>query len=141
MALQVIPINNSPNQSYTVQLQVDGVSLTLGIAIKFNEMAGYWLLSIFDVYGNLLIDSVPMLVGSYPAANLLQQQRYLAIGSWYVVNVSNLSTQTESGGGYGEGFYGLGPYGGESGQGGLDYPNSTNLGTDFQLWVGDTPVS
>jgi hypothetical protein len=140
MPLQVIPLTNSPNQSFTVQLQVDGNPLSLNLTIGFNEMAGYWILSISDINNNLLIDSVPMITGSYPAANLLAQQRYLAIGSWYVINVSNLIAEAGSGVGYGQGGYGAGVYGGQLGLGGIDYPNSTNLGTDFQLWVGDTPT-
>ena len=140
MALQVVPLTNSPNQTYTLQLQVDGASLTLNIAVSYSEMAGYWVLSISDVNNNLLVDSVPMITGSYPAANLLQQQRYLKIGSWYIINVSNLTVEVGSEAGYGQGFYGSGLYGGQLGQGGVDWPDSTNLGTDFQLWVGDTPL-
>lgn len=140
MSLQVIPITNSPNQTFTAQLDIDGAPLTLNISINFNEMAGYWILSISDVNDNLLVDSIPMITGSYPAGNLLEQQKYLNIGSWYVVNVSNLTVEVGSEVGYGEGGYGFGLYGGEIGQGGIDYPNSTNLGTDFQLWVDDTPA-
>lgn len=138
MSLQVIPLNNSPNQSYTVQLSVDGSSLTVNITVKFNEMAGYWILSISDVNNNLLVDSVPMVTGTYPAGNLLQQQAYLKIGSWYLVNVSNLIVENSLG--YGQQGYGTTPYGGVIQEGGVDYPNNTNLGTDFQLWVGDTPT-
>ena len=140
MSLQVITLTNSPNQSYTVNLNVDGSPLTLNITISYNEMAQYWILAIYSANNQLLIDSVPMLTGNYPAGNLLEQQKYLNIGSWYVVNVSNLSVDAGTETGYGEGPYGAGGYGGELGQGGFDYPNSTNLGTDFQLWVDDTPL-
>src|SRR6185312_15137310 len=134
MSLQVVPLTNSPNQTYTVQLNVDGQALTLNITVSYNEMAGYWMLGIYDASNNLIIDSIPMLTGNYPAGNLLEQQRYLNIGSWYLVDVSNLSVESGSSVGYGEGPFGGGPYGGQVGQGGTDYPNSTNLGTDFQLW-------
>jgi hypothetical protein len=139
MALQMIPLTTSPNQSATLSLVVDGAPLTVNITISFNEMSGYWILSISDAANNLLVDSIPMITGGYPAANLLEQQRYLGIGSWYVVNVSNIVATVGGETGYGEGFYNAGVYGGASGEGGMDYPNSTNLGTDFQLWVGDTP--
>lgn len=140
MSLQQIPLTTSPNQQLTASLTVDGSPLTLNLGINYNEMAGYWLMSITDVNQNLLVASVPMICGSYPAANLLKQQRYLGIGSAYVVNVSNLVPSQGGDTGYGEGGYGAGPYGGDSGEGGLDYPNNTNLGTDFQLWWGDTPT-
>jgi hypothetical protein len=121
MSLQLITLTTSPNQQLTASLTVDGNPLTLNLAINYDEMAGYWVMAISDSNQNLLMASVPMLCGSYPAANLLKQQRYLAIGSAYIVNVSNLApTNVDA-------------------AGGLDYPDSTNLGTDFQLWWGDTP--
>lgn len=139
MSLQQIPLTNSPNQSLTVQLDVDGVPLTLNLTVSYNEMAGYWVLSISDVNNNLLIDSVPMLTGGYPSANILQQQKYLNIGSWYIINIANgIPTGSQ---GYGQGGYGQGNYGGAAGQGGVDFPDSTNLGISFQLWVNDTPLS
>lgn len=141
MSLQVIPLTTAPNQSFTVQLNVDGAPLSLNVTLKYNEMAQYWILSISDVNNNLLVDSVPVLTGSYPAGNILQQQKYLNIGSWYIVNVSNLTLDIGTETGYGEGFYGFGPYGGLLVEGGIDYPDNTNLGTDFQLWVNDTPAN
>src|ERR1035437_4090631 len=106
MSLQQIPLTNSPNQTLTVQLNVDGVSLTLNLTVSYCRMAGYWIMSISDVNNNLLIDSIPMLCGRYPAANLLQQQVYLHIGSAYIINTGN-SVPT-NGTGYGEGGYGEG---------------------------------
>jgi hypothetical protein len=137
--IQVIPLTNDPNQSFTVVLQIDGAPLTLNVTIKYNSMAGYWVLAVYNASNNLLIDSTPLLTGSYPAGNIFAQQAYLQIGAWYIVNISNLSVDTGSEEGYGEGGYGAGGYGGQLGQGGFDYPNDTNLGTDFQLWVDDTP--
>lgn len=140
MSLQKVTLTNSPNQSYTVRLNIDDSSVTLNITVGFNEMAGYWMLGIYDSNNNIIIDSIPMLTGNYPAGNLLEQQKYLNIGSWYLVDVSNLSVESASSTGYGEGPFGGGPYGGQVGQGGVDYPNATNLGTDFELWVDDTPL-
>ena len=138
MSLQNIPLNNSPNQSMTVQLQVDGATLTLNLTLSYDRMAGYWIMSISDVSNNLLIDSIPMVCGSYPAANLLQQQRYLAIGSAFIIKGPPTGASVNSSG-YGAGGYGAGGYGGDTGEGGIDYPDSTNLGSAFQLWWGDTP--
>jgi len=140
MSLQVIPLSTAPNQSFTVLLDVDDRPLALNITIRFNEMAGYWVLSISDIDNVLMIDSIPMVTGSWPAANLLGQQRYLKIGSWYVVNLANLTPTVSKNVGWGQGFWSFGPYGGQSGQSGEDWPDSHNLGTDFQLWVDDTPT-
>jgi hypothetical protein len=139
MSLQVIPLTTSPNQSYTIQIYVDGQTLTLNIDVRYNEMAGYWILTIKDASNNLILDSIPMVTGSYPAANILKQYAYLKIGAWYIVNVSNIQTVAQTNEGYGQGQFGAGGYGGSSGQGGTDYPDNTNLGTDFELWIDDTP--
>jgi hypothetical protein len=141
MPIQVIPLNNSPNQTFTVQLNIDGKPLILNVGLRFNSMAGYWLMTLSDINNSLIVDSVPLITGTYPAANILKQQVYKAIGAWYIINVSNLLVETGSDVGYGMGPYGGPPgYGGEQGQGGVDYPDNTNLGTDFQLWVDDTPT-
>lgn len=108
--MQQIPLDNSPNQTFSITLNVDGNNLTLQLAIKFLAMAGYWVMSISDANGNLLLACVPLLTGVWPAANLLSQFGYLKIGSAYVVS-----------------------YGAT-----IDYPDSTTLGSQFELWWGDT---
>ena len=109
---QIIPLTPSPNQAFTVQLQVDGQPLTLGLRIRWSYMAGYWLMAIFNASGVLLIDAVPLITGRYPAANLLAQQVYLKIGSAQLLNMGSSTA---------------------------DYPGIQNLGTDFQLLWDDTP--
>jgi len=109
---QIVPLTNAPNQTLQVTLNVDGASLTLNLGINFNETASYWTMTISDDQGNLILDSVPLLVSQYPTANILGQFAYLAIGSAYVVNATGS---------------------------GLDSPDSTNLGTDFLLIWSDTP--
>ena len=115
MADQIVPLVAAPNQSLSTTVSVDGKSITLRLDINYNEVAGYWVMRVNDTLGNVLIDSVPLLTGEYPAANLLAQSAYLGIGSAYVLNVSNTSK--------------------------MDYPDNTNLGTDFQLLWSDTPKS
>jgi hypothetical protein len=110
MSLQLIPLDTSPNQNFKVTLAVDGNSLTLQLTIRFNSMAGYWVMTIQDASGNLLLDSIPMLTGEFPAANILGQFGYLRIGSAYII--SNGAA--------------------------IDYPDATTLGTDFLLIWGDT---
>jgi hypothetical protein len=53
-----------------------------------------------------------LLTGSYPAANVLGQYGYLAIGSLYIVSANPDPTS--------------------------DYPNWSNLGTDWLFCWGDT---
>lgn len=111
MASQLLPVTSQPNQSFTASLKVDGSNLVLRFNLRYNEMAGYWVKTIADKSGNALIDSLPLVTGSYPAANLLKQYGHLNIGSAYIVNVSGTS---------------------------LDYPNGESLGTDHLIVWGDT---
>lgn len=69
-------------------------------------MSQYWVMQVSDSLGNVLISSVPLLTGSYPAANILAQFGYLNIGSAYIINLGQVSD---------------------------DYPNSTELGNNFIL--------
>jgi hypothetical protein len=113
MSAQVIPLTASPNQELTVQLSVDGAPLTLNLTFRWSSMAGYWVMSIFDANLNLLLDSIPLITGWYPAANLLAQYEYLAIGSAYIINDGNSTS---------------------------DYPGVTDLGTAWSLLWDDTPA-
>lgn len=108
--MQQIPLDNSPNQTFSITLNVDGNNLTLQLAIKFLAMTGYWVMAISDAQGNLLLACVPLLTGVWPAANLLSQFGYLKIGSAFII--SSAAT--------------------------IDYPDSTTLGSQFELWWGDT---
>ena len=113
MADQIIPLTNSPNQAFTVSLAVDGGTKLLTFNLHFAEKAGYWVMSVTDALtGVLLLGSIPLITGAYPNGNLIGQFAYLGIGSAYLPNVSGSQ---------------------------MDYPDDTNLGTDFVLVWGDTP--
>jgi hypothetical protein len=110
---QIVPLTCDPNQSFAATLMVDGANITLNLALNYNEIAGYWVMSIADSRNNPLVASVPLLCGAYPAANLLAQQAYLKIGSCYVINATN-----------------------DPG----DHPDNTNLGSSFVLLWDDSPL-
>ena len=112
MSDQIIPLTSSPNQSFSSTLQVDGASLTLNFILRWNEMAGYWVMSIFNAANALLLDSIPLITGWYPAANILGQYAYLKIGSAAILNQGNSQS---------------------------DYPGRNDLGTNFVLLWSDTP--
>lgn len=112
--LQVVPLTAAPKQKFNVNLNVDGNPLTLQLGISWSSMAGYWVMSIFNSAGSLLLDSVPLITGWYPAANLLAQYRYLKIGSAYILN---------------------------NGTSNSDYPGINDLGSGWSLLWGDTPAS
>ena len=112
MSLQVVPLTSSPNQQFETTLQVDGSALTLGMMLRWSDMAGYWVLTIFNSAGDLVVDSIPLITGWYPAANILCQYGYLKIGSAYIINKGNSAS---------------------------DYPGVNDLGSNFVLLWGDTP--
>jgi hypothetical protein len=104
--MQLVQLDASPGQTFNVTLNVNNALLTLGLALNYNVMAGYWMMTIFDQVGNLLLSNIPMLTGTWPAGNLLQPYGYLRIGSAFLINVS-----------------------GDTG----DYAGSTNLGNSYNL--------
>ena len=110
MSSQIIPLVQEPNQTFIVQLAVDGSPLTLGFVLTYSAMSGWWQLQVSSVTGTVLISSLPLITGYYPAANMLAQYGYLQIGSAYLLNTGN-STD--------------------------DYPGASNL-TAFSLLWGDT---
>jgi len=111
MATQIIPLTASPNQAFSARLQVDGKSLTLNLALRWSAMAGYWVMTISDSLGNLLVDSLPLLTGWYPASNMLAQQGYLNIGSAMILNLGSVDS---------------------------DFPGIDDLGSQFILLWSDT---
>ena len=113
MNLYQIPINSSPNQTFTSVVPVDGKNINLSFFLRFSEVAGYWLMDIGDATTDTpLLASIPLVPGVYPADNLLGQYAYLGIGSAYIVNSTNTTEE---------------------------WPGESTLGNDWQLVWGDTP--
>jgi hypothetical protein len=86
---QIVPLQNANNQAFTVQLTVNGAALTLGVTLAYSEMAGYWMLSIFNSAGVLLLSNLPLITGWWPSSNILAQYQYLNIGSLFLLNTGN----------------------------------------------------
>jgi hypothetical protein len=86
---QLIPVTSAPNQTLRCDLSVDGSTLTLTLQISYNDLAGYWVMGILDANGNMLVDSLPLITGVWPGANILSQFGYLKIGSCFLINTGN----------------------------------------------------
>ena len=107
MNYQIIPLNSDPAQSLQTTVSVDGRNITLKLDIRFNDIAGYWVMTISDPATNtVLVSSIPLIL----SGNILEQYSYLKIGSAFLVNVSNSSDEM---------------------------PTMFNMGVDFQIWWGD----
>jgi Domain of unknown function (DUF6983) len=92
---------------------IDGTAKTFSVRLRYNEIAKYYVLTLMDAQKNLLLDSIPFITGNVPAGNLLRQFAYLALGSAFILNASGVPSP--------------------------DFPDNTDLGTDFVLLWDDTP--
>ena len=107
---QTIPLTNAVNQTLQTNLTINGTNMIFNLTVMYNEISGYWVMTIADSTNTILVDSIPLLANIYPAGNLLGQFEYLQIGEWYIINVSNIPS---------------------------DIPTYSNLGIDYILTVGD----
>jgi hypothetical protein len=112
---QILPLDSSPNQTFTSTLMIDGNNVTMRFELSFNEVAGYWVMNMINpTTGEYILASVPLLPSPMGTLwNILGQFAHLGLGSLYLVNVSNNDDAT---------------------------PSESNLGTDFVLVWGDTDV-
>lgn len=88
----IVSLSSDPDQRMRVTLPVDGANLTLRLRVRYNAVAGSWMMAVSDDSGNLLVDSVPLLMGQYPAADILRPYRYLGLGSAMVLNIGAAAT-------------------------------------------------
>lgn len=89
MSAQIVPLIQAPNQTFTVQLTVDGNPLTLNFVLSYSAMSGWWQLAVANVQNVVLIASLPLVTGYYPCGNVLAQYGYLKIGSAFLLNTGN----------------------------------------------------
>jgi hypothetical protein len=109
----VIPLTTEPNQRFQCTIPIDGDNRRLSLELRYNAIAEYWNMTIHDpALRRTLIDSLPILVGEYPAANLLEQYTYLNLGSATVVAVGPADEYAN--------------------------PDDTTLGTNYMLVWGDS---
>jgi hypothetical protein len=83
MATVVIPLTSEPNQSFKAKVPIGGDNVGLTYEVRYNEVAGYWLMDILKD-GEPLLASVPLVPGDWPAENILGQYKYLGIGGAYI---------------------------------------------------------
>lgn len=115
MALSQLPVTSQFNQTFNVSLPIGNVNRNFQFFFYWNDEAEYWQFNLFDRDQDLkqILCGEPVYTIDWPYNNILSAYTYKDIGSLYVVN---LSGTTES------------------------RPNSMQLGNDFLLIWGDTPV-
>lgn len=123
MNIYEIPLTSEPNQNFRCPILIDGENKTFIFDIRYNLEADYWVMTVTDdikkfsgenflLANKIILDSIPLIAGAYPAANILEQYAYLNIGSAYIVKVNPDITE--------------------------DNPNDKTLGSGFKLYWGDT---
>jgi hypothetical protein len=107
MALQQIPLDTAPNQTWAVTVNINGGSQSFFCELNYNELSQYWTMNISAVNQNFSLSGIPLVTG----LNILAQFAYLGIGSIYVINSSGVASP--------------------------NFPNDSDLGSDFILLWGD----
>lgn len=113
MSICIIPVNSSPNHSMRVVIPVDGKNLTLNLTFRYNSVGAFWAMTIANKNNVVVLDSIPLLTGQYPAADILSPHRRLRLGSACIVSTGRPNIT-------------------------MDSPDSSNLGTTYCLGWGDT---
>lgn len=108
MAWYEIELDTTPDQEFTVAVEVGEEVVNLIIRLRYNTEGDFWHMDISD--GNtleMLISNAPLLTGEFPSGDLLKQFEYVGIGQAAILKVTD----------------------GAKG----DFPNLENLGTDYVL--------
>ena len=110
-----IPLKSLPNQSMRVEVTFDDKKQFYILNFSFNEVCGYWCMTIKDTFENILLSNIPLVTGNsiLEAGNLLKQFAYKKLGSIMVLK----STNTKN-----------------------DIPDEKQLGQEFKLIWADTEV-
>jgi hypothetical protein len=108
--LQKIPLTATHNQELLISLQVNEENILFKFNLNFNKTANYWILKITDPKDeSIIMDSLPLVAGEEDtlSLNILRSFAYLLIGEAYLIpRKTNPSS---------------------------DFPNETNLETEFEL--------
>lgn len=102
----ILPVTSQPNQTFKAKVIIDSENIELTIHLNYREICGYWTMDIIDKNDVMLLSNMPLLKGQGDASNILHQFRYLDLGYLIVLDATNC---------------------------GSDYPNATQLGSDFLL--------
>ena len=87
----VIPMQAIPNHSFSAVVPIDGGNTNLGFRLMYNELANYWIVDI-SKDDEVVLAGLPMI----PAQNILEQFKYLGIGSAAIVPRSDVKEQWPS---------------------------------------------
>lgn len=93
----IIPITAKPRNTFSCKIPVNSKNITLVFSTRYNEIAGYWNVSVSDGNGTELIHNLPML----PGQNILEQYSYLEIGAACVIPAHKMDDEWPNAGNLG----------------------------------------
>lgn len=85
--MQIVPLDNSPNQNFDISLNINGKNQLLNLAFSYNS-GNYWAMSV-SKNDTTIVSNIPLLYGD----NLLRGLEYLEIGSAYLYKLSDTSSE------------------------------------------------
>lgn len=84
-----VPLTNSPNQTFTSTIPVDGINITFRFKLWYNYQAKYWLLSLSNWRtGEEYFVNLPLLWSRNKFGDILWQLKYKNIGMCFILPVS-----------------------------------------------------
>lgn len=90
--LSIIPVTSTPNRKFSCKIPIGTTNKVLQFETQYNDIAGYWLMTISDEAGKILISCIPVI----PAQNILEQYAYLEIGNAYIMPAQTVTEQWPS---------------------------------------------
>ena len=86
MSWQYIPLRPIPDQEFSVTVNVNDENIPIILHLRFNTEGEFWHMDIMDGRtGEMLISNMPLVTGTYPAADRMAQFSHLGIGSVLVL--------------------------------------------------------
>lgn len=90
-----IPLTNSPNQTFSCTIPVGDKNLSFEFSLRYNDVAGYWVMSLTDMETQeILFSELPMLCSYGAFNNMAKQIGYKNFGSIYISATSDYDTAT-----------------------------------------------
>ena len=80
-----------PNHSFDVVLPIDGGNTNIKIRLMYNEVAEFWVMDITKD-NTVVLSGLPLV----PAQDILEQLKYLEIGSAWIIPRSEIEEQWPS---------------------------------------------
>ena len=92
-----IPLTNSPNQTFSCSIPLNGKNVRFEFNLWYNYQAEYWMLSLYDYASEkLLFSNLPLLASNGKFSNMFYQLEYMMIGICIMVpTIEDVKSQAD----------------------------------------------